>query len=322
MLEAIKTLPGQFSYFDQRAETILFSPPASTRSVIIAGMGGSAIPAVILSSYFQSIGGPSIALVRDYHLPSWANAQDLVICSSYSGNTEETLSVYDEALSKKIPLVCVTHGGDLLSKSKADRIDSVLIPECVQPRCGAGYFMAAFLMIFERLGKISSQTQVLKNLSSFLQTRQPQHEALGKKLATFLVDKVPVIYGPTEFEGVCQFWKIKFNENSKVASFWNVYPELNHNEMMGWSHLISSPAIVHLKTSTTNQRIKRRMDVMREMFIDKIPFFELDVEGASFLEQAFDALLVADYASYYLAMSYGFDPAPVALVEIFKKKLG
>lgn len=287
--------------------------------VFLTGMGGSSLPGDLVNDYLG--GNPRLFLIRDYRIPDHVHPEDLMIASSFSGNTEETLAAWDEALKRNIPTVALTNGGELKKRATAKGLPWIPIPDCIQPRCANGYFFAAILALLEKLGRIPPQEKGLGGLTRFLEERQAAQEQTGRDLAAALVDKVPLVYGPPELEGTCRVWKIKINENAKVQSFSNVFPELNHNEMVGFTRLIMKPAIVYLKSRLTHPRILKRMAVMEELLRAKMPFFSVELQGADHLQEMFDSLAVADYATYYLAKAYGIDPAPVEMVEEFKKKL-
>lgn len=282
-------------------------------------MGGSSLPADLVNDGFGA--GPRLEIVRDYRLPATAGPQDLCIVSSYSGNTEETLAALDDALARGCRVIAISHGGQLEAKAAAAGIPNVAIPECIQPRCASGYFFASLVGIFHRLSLIPSPEDMLDRLSRHLSDTQNTCEARGRALAEALGDRVPIVYGPSEFAGATRIWKIKFNENAKIQSFSNVFPELNHNEMVGFTRLLMKPALIFLESRFMHPRVKRRMDVMEEILGREIPIHRLSFAGESALFEMFESLAVADYASYYLAQACGIDPAPVEMVETFKKKL-
>lgn len=282
-------------------------------------MGGSSLPADLVNDGFGA--GPRLEIVRDYRLPAAAGPQDFCIASSYSGNTEETLAALDDALSRGCRAIAMSHGGQLEAKARAAGIPHVPIPESIQPRCASGYFFASLVGIFHRLSLVPAPEDLLNGLSRHLSGVQDACEARGKALAEALRDRVPIVYGPAEFAGAARIWKIKFNENAKIQSFSNVFPELNHNEMVGFTRLLMKPALIFLESRFMHPRVKRRMDVMEEILGGEIPIHRFLFEGESPLFEMFEGLAVADYASYYLAQAYGIDPAPVEMVEAFKKKL-
>ncbi|HKY63354.1 MAG TPA: bifunctional phosphoglucose/phosphomannose isomerase [bacterium] len=293
--------------------------PDRFRRIYYGAMGGSSLPADILNDIYD--GNPRLELLRDYDLPAGAGSEDLLIAASFSGNTEETLAVLAEALKRGLPSLALSNGGKLEQDAKAAGIPWIPIPHCIQPRCASGYFYATLLGLLYKMGRIDSPESELKRLEFFLEGFQDAAEARGKKLASALKDRVPLIYGPSRLEGVCRIWKIKLNENAKIQSFYNVLPELNHNEMVGFTRLLMKPVLVFLESRFMHPRIERRMEVMKELLAGEMPVLRVPAAGDTPLQEMFGCLLIADYASYYLAAEYGVDPAPVAMVEEFKRKL-
>lgn len=293
----------------------------SFSSVILAGMGGSALPGEFVADYLRE--APfSFRMVRDYQLPGFVGKKDLVICSSYSGNTEETLSVFHQARACKFPMLVMTHGGVLRDLAQTHRVPLIGIPACIQPRQALGNFFSSLVTLLERLKKIPSQGTPLKQLTRFLEKEQSASEAQGLELARHLAGRIPIIYGPMELNGACLSLKIKFNENSKIQSFFNVFPELNHNEMIGWTQVQLKGTLIYLVSQSVSKRMQQRMDVTEEMLRDKLPVYPISLRGKKRLLEMFHALQVGDFASYYLAKNNGVDPAPVEMVESLKKKLG
>ena len=288
-------------------------------NLILAGMGGSAFPADLVNDYLE--GGNSVTVVRDYRLSAAVTGRDLVVCSSYSGTTEETLAAFDAALTKRIPLLVLTHGGLLAERAKKNKIPLILIPECIQPRYASGYVFSSLLALLEIVGKIPPQGEILKRLSHFLGIRLEGQEKIGAALSKKLVDRIPIIYGPPGLAGTCRVWKIKFNENAKIPSFHNTFPELNHNEMVGFVRLLFKPALIFLTSRFMDKRVAKRMDVMKILLKKEIPILEVQPEGESLLHEMFDSLAIADFASYHLAKETGVDPISVPMIEDFKKRL-
>lgn len=288
-------------------------------NIYLAGMGGSALPGDLVNDYLH--GQVYLRIVSDYALPANVGEGDLVLCSSYSGNTEETLAAFDDALCKKAQIVVLTHGGELAKRAKDRRVPIIRIPDCIQPRSASGHFFASIVGVLEKLGVIPSQEKAISELVPFLESRRSAQEEIGKNLAAQLIDQVPIIYGPQSLYGASRIFKIKFNENCKIQSFFDVFPELNHNEMVGFTKLLMRPAIICLKSKFMHPRILKRMVVMEGLLENKISFHSIELAGANLLQEIFDAVVIGDYTTYFLAESYGIDPTPVEMVEDFKKKL-
>lgn len=314
MLADIQNFPDQFSHKWEPLEGL---KPVSGR-VFASGMGGSTLPADLLNDFY---GPGTLVIVRNYSLPKAANPSDLVISCSYSGNTEETLACFEEAVKKGIPQVVLSHGGKLMERAIAENIPVLRVPDSIQPRCAIGHFFTAYAHILEKAGKLPSQASAFKRAYNFLDANRERHEGLGRELSKKLKGRVPIVYGPAELEGMARIWKIKFNENAKIQSFYNVFPEVNHNEMVGYTQLLMDSVIIYLKSQFMHPRIRTRMDILQDILQDRIPFLSVELQGSSLLEEVFDANVIADYASYYLAAEYGIEAAPVVMVETFKKRL-
>ncbi len=290
------------------------------RSIYYSAMGGSSFPADLVNDFLSP--RRILTLVRDYQLPVSSSKEDLVFSASFSGNTEETLDVFQEAISKKMAVVSLANGGRLKELATSSGYALFLqIPDCIQPRLAAGYFFSCILGVLYRLGYIESKLKELETLTDFLNARQADFEALGEKTAKELAGFVPMIYGPGHMEASCRVWKIKFNENVKIHSFYNTFPEVNHNEMIAYSHLILNPAIIYLISRFSHERVNKRMEVMKKILLPKVPVIEIPLLGKTPLLEMFESLAVSDYTSYYLAKVYGNDPEKVDMIEDFKSRM-
>jgi glucose/mannose-6-phosphate isomerase len=262
-------------------------------------------------------------IVRDYFLPEGLKKpSSLVFTCSYSGNTEETITSFHDARKAGCPTIIVTHGGQLKELAEELHVPMISLPETVQPRIGTGYFFASILTALEVLGLISSKRKYIEETKNFLDAQNGHIEEKGKQLAKELKDFVPIIYSGAHLAHVTRIFKINFNETSKVQSFYNTFPELNHNEMVGYTNLLIKPAILLLRSQFDYERIKMRMDVMKGLFEQRgIKMMDISIEGNDWMQENMYTLQLAYYASYYLALEYGMDPAPVEMVEEFKKLL-
>lgn len=321
MLEAIRHFSSQFSADYQAIvkKNLALLPIKKEAGVYVVGMGGSALSGDLINDYLA--GEKAITVIRDYELPSSLPQTHVVCFCSYSGNTEEVLMALKKALGKGITSVVFTNGGKLKEEARKNKLPLVEVPTCLQPRYAVGYYFTALVGLLEKLALVGPQEGFLLKLADFIRQRESANEKQGRVLASALKQKVPIVYGPTQLAGTCHFWKIKFNENSKIPSFFNVFPELNHNEMVGWTNPLMKPCFIFLRSKFTHPRINLRMDAMKSVFEGKIPMVEVCLEGESLLQEMFDSLAIADYASYYLAVSYGVDPVAVDMIEDFKKKL-
>lgn len=318
MREIIINFPQQFARGIECAKNIKIE--GSFDNIIVCGVGGSALPGTLL----LDIADISIPVFthRGYGLPKIASEKSLIICISFSGNTEETLSAYEEAVARKYPVIALSTGAKLQELAKQHGLPSVVVPnDCTQPRFGTGYLVSAVVKILDNCRITNNLSQKILEIAESL---NPENfETQGRILGEKLVDKIPIIYSSNQYKSVARIWKIKFNENSKVMAFWNYFPELNHNEMVGLTNLKANFHFIILRDENDHERTKKRMDLFSQLAKEKgaeVDFIEL--EGKTKIEKIFNALLLGDWTSYYLALSYMQDPVPVEIVEKFKKQLG
>ncbi len=291
------------------------------KNVIICGIGGSALPADILQSVVKTLVPTYIQ--RSYNLPPVASEQSLVICISYSGNTEETLSVLREAISKKLAIVGICAGGQMEKLCSQNNIPLVKIPSGIQPRCATGY-------IFSALAKILANHNLIENISGDIIKTSDRLASInsllqkeGKKLSKKIVNKIPIVYSSDTFKAVAMIWKIKFNENAKIPAFYNYFPELNHNEMVGYTGLKKLGAknfqVLILQDLQDHQRILKRIKLTADIIKRAGTKVEIiNMKEGSRLFKVFSTLLLGDWVSYYTALENNTDPTPVKMVEEFK----
>jgi len=286
--------------------------------IIVTGMGGSALAGEILRAYFD-IKIP-IFVNKDYVLPESVNSKTLVFAISYSGNTEETISSYRNALRKGTRIVVIASGGKLDILARKQSIPYINIPRGIQPRMAYGYLFFSILRALQNSGIIDSVESDLRVLIKTLQ--KDIFREKGEELAELLVGKTPLIYSSQKMYAVAYKWKINFNENSKIHAFCNVFPEMNHNEILGYTKVTEDYYVIILKNDEDHQRIKIRMDATKELIKKKkVPVTEIGITGANHLSKIFSGIYIGDWVSYYLALKNGVDPTPVDIIEEFKKKI-
>lgn len=300
-------------------------------NVVLAGMGGSAWPAV----YLQIWGEPSVPfeIVRDYSLPAYVGKNTLFISSSYSGNTEETLSALSEAEDRGAQIVVISAGGKLAERAKDKKHTLYMIPGGIQPRMSSFFFLAAMAQLLEPLGLVpEGKLTELKAAGDWLKgqigswgPQTPAAKNAAKRLALELMGKSVVVYsGPKMFPAANKF-KICLNENAKNVAWVNQYPEFNHNEFIGWSsHPVDKPyAVVEIRSDLEHERVQKRFVVSERLLSGKRPApHVIKPEGKTHLEQLLWTSNFCDFVSVYVALLNGLDPTPVDLVEKLKVELG
>ncbi len=318
MYESIKNFNKQFSY-----QPVVENKEAKkgASGFIVNGMGGSALPAMVLKTW---IPGLDVSINRTYDLSGFSreNLQNkLIILSSYSGNTEEVISVFNEAKKGGLNMAVVSTGGKLLSLAKENKTPYIELPKAgIQPRMALGFFIKAFLKLMDKEDELGKLNELENILSPAL------YEEKGKMLAQNSKDKVPVIYASDRNLSLAYIWKIKLNETGKIPAFYNVLPELNHNEMTGFDVMEPTKKLsvgfrfIILKDIDDNEMVLKRMEVLEKLYKDR----GLDVEVVEIKEKnswikIFSSLLLADWFAYYTANAYGLEAEQVPMVEEFKK---
>ncbi len=299
------------------------------KSIMLSGMGGSALPGNILRVYLNDLFQKSeiqkkIAVYQNrfYSLPPEAYDNCLNIICSYSGNTEETISSFNEALKGKLACVGISSGGKIEEICQKNNIPHVKLPSGIQPRMATGYFFASIFQVLVNTGLMPDKTGELEKLAEKLEKTTPELEKKGKDVAQKLKGKTLIIYSSAKFKALAMIWKIKFNENSKIPAFYNFFPELNHNEMVGFTNPQANFFILMLKDPEDHPQNLKRFKITQDIFREKgIETETVDMETGDIFYKMFSALFLGDWISYYLALEYGQDPTPVEMVEKFKNLL-
>jgi len=316
--KVILDFPKQFPIGMTAAKNIFLKKP---EKVFICGMGGSALPGEILKMYFENakIKIPLFSH-RNYSLPFQVKKEDLICTISYSGNTEETISSFEEALKRKLKLAAISFDGKLAQLCKKNKIPIAIIPGGIPPRTALGYLTGALFQILINCQALPNISREILKLEKELQPLKL--ELKGKKIAQRLKNKIPLIYASAFNFPLAKIWKIKFNENAKIPAFANFFPELNHNEMVGFEKGKNNFYILILRDQTDHPKILKRMDLTSEILKKRgVKVENIYLEGKGFFNKIFSNLLLADWVAYYLAINYGIDPTPVKIVEEFKKKM-
>jgi glucose/mannose-6-phosphate isomerase len=305
---------------------------AKIDKVVILGMGGSAIGGDLIRSLLSSKKKPIIFVNRDYELPAFIDDRTLVIASSYSGNTEETLSAFSQALQKKCKKLVMTTGGRLKELAEDAGVPVFLIDYVAQPRAAVGYgfmFLIAFLqklgLIEDKKAEVEAMIQDLEKLLAELKETVYTSSNQAKQLAARLYGKIAVIYGAGILSEVAHRWKTQINENSKGWAFYETFSELNHNAVVGYQFpqdLASKMYVVMLRCPSLHPRILIRYQVTGEFLKQSgISHQTIDSRGKSELSQMMSLIYLGDWISYYLAMLNEIDPTPLNAVDYLKKRL-
>ncbi len=304
---------------------------ASVDNVVFAGMGGSALWAVI-SMTWPGYTVP-FEIWRRYDAPAYISKKTLMVISSYSGNTEEVLSALEAAEKAGAQIVISSGGGKLIEIAKEKGYPYTLLPAVAQPRFGTFNGLKSLVTILEKAGLVKSKDaeKTLHESAAFIKQEVknwlpdvPTSKNPAKKLALELAGTSPVIYAGHKMMPAAYKWKISFNENAKNVAWWNEFPEFSHNEFIGWmSHPVDKPyGIVELRSSFENPRILKRFEVSDRLLSGKRPAPHIvNAVGDSILEQILYCVNLGDFVSLYVALLNGIDPSPIDIIEKMKKEL-
>lgn len=299
------------------------------KTVVVAGMGGSALAAGLVKSWLRL--KVPFEVVRKYNLPAYVDEHSLVIASSYSGNTEETLSALEEAENKGAKIVIISAGGQLIDAAQEKNYPFIQLPSHYQPRMAVSLNLRALVRLLEVFGIIERKFDEISEVADWLSEQAqnwlpevPLEQNYAKQLATSAAGKTPVIYSGSRMAPVGYKWKISFNENAKNVAFCNEFPEFNHNEFIGWaSHPIEKPyAVFDLISGFEHPQILKRFRVTDQLLSGLRPkSIPVELQGESVIAQMLWGCLLADFVSIYLAILNGVNPTQVDLIEKFKQEL-
>ncbi|MBR9691268.1 bifunctional phosphoglucose/phosphomannose isomerase [Candidatus Woesearchaeota archaeon] len=281
-------------------------------SICVCGMGGSGIGGDLLKSLAKKT---LVFAHHSYGLPNFVNKKSLVFVISYSGNTEETLSAYEEAKKRKAKIIAITSGGKLAEKVK----DAVIIPGGLQPRASLGYLFLTMVAILSSNGLIPGQSAAMNEAIRLLIPKQISKEAF--MMTKKLIGKIPVFYASDDLEAVAYRMKTQINENAKQPAFYHVFPEMNHNEINGFKKLGNKIIAVFIRDDKDLNKVKKRMDITKKLLKSQTSVIDMPVKGNSLLARMLYAIYIGDFASYYLALMNKLDPSPVPIIEDLKKRL-
>ncbi len=333
MLGEIEALPAQLEKAWELGQTQPLPDKAGIRQVVISGMGGSAIGADLLAAYIAPTCPVPVIVHRDYGLPAWAHGpQTLVIASSHSGNTEETLEAFEAALQNQCRLMAVATGGKLAERAAQVQIPLWKFEHQGQPRAAVGFSFGLLLAAFTRLGLIASPEKISTEVATTVTAMKKQQENLradvpvarnpAKRLAGQLVGRWVNVYGSGFLAPVARRWKGQVNELAKAGAGFEVLPEADHNALAG----LLNPADIQTRTVTLflcapsgHVRNGLRLDLTRQGFTaEGLNTDVYEARGETPLAHIWTTLHFGDYMAYYLAMAYGADPTPVEALENFK----
>jgi glucose/mannose-6-phosphate isomerase len=325
MYQLIKDFPQQMRHAIELGENIsiktTFSVPI--QNIVVSGMGGSGIGGDLLSELMEVEIKVPIICNKGYTLPSFVGANSLFILSSYSGNTEETLSVGHQALTRGIKPICITSGGALAEMAKESGWDLVIIPSGRPPRASLGYSAIQLFYVLYKLNLIDYSFKAkLLAASDLMESTQVEVMQKAESLTKLLQDKIIVAFSEDKLSSVALRFKQQVNENSKAHLWVNALPEMNHNELVAWRERNEDLAVVYLVTKDMNTRVRERMAFNRPVIEKVTPHvFEIEAKGEDTYQEHFYLIHLTDWISYYLGVVKGYDPMEIDVLIALKNHM-
>jgi glucose/mannose-6-phosphate isomerase len=331
MLSFCVKAPEHYEEAAKLSKAVVIGYP-KPKAIIVAGMGGSAIGGELLKDWARDKITVPIEVNREYSLPAYAKKYTLVFIVSYSGETEESLSVFLDAVKRKCMTVCISSGGKLLELAEKLKMPYLRVPSGIPPRAALPYLFLPMLIILEKIGsvsdvdmEISEAVKILKQVCNLNSPEKPLNSNFSKELASKINGTVPVVYGFGIYRAVAQRYKQQFNENGKIPSKWESFPELDHNEIVGWEAaggLARYFSIIFIRDQDELDEMQQRIEATKELMLGKaLKVFEIWSMGKSKLAKMLSTILIGDFTSVYLAVLRGVDPMPVKTITLLKEKM-
>jgi len=303
------------------------------KTIIVAGMGGSAIGGELLKDWTRDKIDVPIEICREYSLPAYANKKTLVFVISYSGETEEALSMFLDSTKRNCMTFCISSGGKLLRFAEKLSLPYLRVPSGFPPRAALPYLFLPMPILLEKLhlisnvsSEISEAIKVLEQVEDENSPKTPLDDNSSKILASKIDGTVPVVYGFGIYRAVAQRYKQQLNENSKIPAKWESFPELNHNEIVGWEGAKELPncfSTIFIREMDEPEEIRQRIQVTKELMSQEATkkIFEVWSSGQSRLAKMLYTIYIGDFTSVYLAILRGVDPTPVKTISLLKERI-
>lgn len=326
---------GFTAQFKQAVEIARAAPlpktPATPNHVVITGLGGSAAGGDLLSALYTDQGRVPCLVNRDYTMPSFVGPESLVFATSYSGNTEETLSAYADAKKRGASIIVVSSGGEITTRAKVDGFPVVTVPGGQPPRTAMGYMFMPLVVASEQLGLIPKQDycdafSALESITQECGFDSPEEFNPAKQLALMMTGKFATLYGEGSWQfAIAQRWRGQINENAKEMILTHVFPELCHNEILGWEGSdkqgVEKWVSVLLAGGNEPERIKKRIEITCQLIGNATEFHTVTAHGKGTLAKMLSLAHFGDWLSLYLAALAGRDPGQMIAIDRLKEEL-
>jgi glucose/mannose-6-phosphate isomerase len=323
MLDDVRAIPDHLRDALWRVESARLEP-ADSRGLLVCGMGGSAIGGDLAAAALGDRLARPMATVRGYRLPQWAGAEWTVLCSSYSGGTEETVACFEAATERGTRRIVASTGGPLVDRAREEGVPVVGLPGILQPRAAVAYMVVVAAEVAALAGAAPRIGSEIEEAAALLERRSGDYESRAAEVAERLAGTVPVICGGELTAPVARRWKTQVNENAKLPAFFSELPEADHNEICGWAGAPEGTqlSVVMLEDSDQHPRLRRRFELTAEAIAATgTEVVRVETEGETRMARLFSALMLGDLVSLRLAADRGVDPLSIEAIEALKSSL-
>jgi glucose/mannose-6-phosphate isomerase len=298
-------------------------PSRKFQNIVISGLGGSGIGGKIVSQLVSESCALPILCTNDYVLPSFVNSNTLVIISSYSGDTEETVAAMQQAMEMGAEIACITSGGKIGAIAKEKGFNHIIIPGGNPPRAMFGYSAVQQFFVLQAYGIIdNSFEKQIESAINLIESDIQSIRAESRSIAEKIVDRIPVLYSEALYEGVAIRWRQQINENSKMLCWHHVFPEMNHNELVGWTGGDNRVAVLVLRSADDHKRSQVRMEICKKLMGEKCDtIIETWSKGNSRVERALYQIHLGDWLSIDMAELRNEDAVAIPAIIFLKGEL-
>ena len=324
MKTIVASLNNQLKDAKSIAKTIKIKNITPFSHIVITGLGGSGIGGGIVKDLVYNTIKLPITLNKGYELPACVDENTLVIVSSFSGNTEETVICLKQAIEAKSSIFCITSGGQVLDIAQKEGLDYIQLPEAKSPRTMLGYSITQMVFALKAYGLLDSvdlSAQMTKAIE-LIETQQLKIQEMALDLAKFFYKKTPVLYSVDGFSGVCERFRQQINENAKMLCWHHIVPEMNHNELVGWTEKHDNIAVLFMRNSSDHRRNAVRIDLNREIVAKYSETKDIYSLGENHLERTIFWIHLGDWVSVFLSEMNAVDPVEVNVIDFLKSELG
>lgn len=324
MKELIQDFAGQI---EKGIAIFKANPPKAVQKkyaqVVISGLGGSGIGGTIIKDLSAAYAYAPVIVNKEYSIPAFVGEDTLFIASSYSGDTEETIAAVELAVEKKATIICITSGGKLKKMAEEKNLDLLLIPGGNPPRACLGYSLTQLICVFSEAGLLPVEFQeYLANAVAFIKKEDANILKEASSLAHEILAKRVIIYADSSHEGIAIRFRQQLNENSKALCWHHVVPEMNHNELVGWTEKANDHAVIFMRNSTDHTRNQHRIEINKTIVSGYCPnTFEIWSKGTNDIEKTLYIIHLVDWISYFLAELKGVDIMDIKVIDFLKNKL-